>query len=239
LGALAVIGFGSFVVVSAIVGLRLLRIAIRTGEVPELAIGTALFAGGGVGHGLIVASFALHAFPAAMTPIAVLIGNAAASAGAIALAFGVWRMFRPFDRWPRIVIGVIVALLAISLLERLRNIGIVPAPPQVFWTITIGGAVSFAWSAIESLRFHAMMRRRMRIGLADAATTRRFLLWGIAASAAVAIHVCAAVNRFLDPGTIALPLLLVQDALGLTAAIGIWFAFFPPRRRVQGEHVPG
>lgn len=239
MGALAAIGFGSFVLVSAIVGLRLLRIAIRTGEAPELAIGTALFAGGGIGHGLIVASFALHAFPAAVTPIAVLVGNAAASAGAIALAFGVWRMFRPADRWPRLVIAAIVVLLVVSMLERLRNIGIVPAPPQVFWTITIGGAASYAWSAFESLRFHAMMRRRMRIGLADAAITRRFLLWGIAASAAVAIHVCAAVNRFLDPGTIALPLLLVQDALGLTAAIGIWFAFFPPRRRVRSEPVPG
>jgi hypothetical protein len=46
------------------------------------------------------------------------------------------------------------------------------------------------------------------------------------------------VNRFLDPGTIATPLLLVQDALGLTAAIAIWFAFWAPRRRAQNDPVP-
>ena len=229
MGALALIGFGSFVVASAVVGLRLLRIAIRTGEASELAIGTALFAGGGIGHGLIVLSFGLHAFSPSVMPIAVLVGNASASVGAIALVFGVWRIFRPADRWPQAVVAAIVALLLISLFERLRLLAMVPAPPIVFWTFTVASGASYAWSALESMRFHAMLQRRMRIGLADAAMARRFLLWGIAGSAALAIHILSVANRFLDPGTIAPALLIVQDALGLTAAIGIWLAFFPPR----------
>jgi hypothetical protein len=230
LGALAVIGFGSFVLASTVVGLRLLRIAIRTGQAAELAIGTAIFASGGVGHALIVLSFALHVFPAAMTPIAVLVGSAAATAGAIALAFGVWRIFRPADRWPRAVIAAIVALLVLSLFERLRLLTTIPTSPFVFWTFTAGSSASYAWSAYESLRFHAMLQRRIRIGLASAAMARRFLLWGIAGSAALALHVLSAVNRFLDPGTIAPLVLFMQDLLGLAAAIGVWLAFFPPRR---------
>jgi hypothetical protein len=230
LGALAIIGFGSFVLASSVVGLRLLRIAIRTGQTAELAIGTAVFAGGGVGHALIVLSFALHAFPGAMTPIAVLVGNAAASGGAIALALGVWRIFRPADRWPRAIIAAVIASLVLSLLERLRLLTTVPTSPFVFWTFTAGSGASYAWSAYESLRFHAMLRRRIRIGLASPAMAQRFLLWGIAGSAAFALHILSAVNRFLDPGTIAPLVLILQDLLGLAAATGIWLAFFPPRR---------
>jgi len=202
---------------------------VRTGEAAELAIGTALFAGGGIGHGLIVVSFGLHAFSPSVTPIAVMIGNASASVGAIALVFGVWQIFRPADRWPQAVVAPIVALLVISLFERLRQLATVPAAPIVFWTFTIASGASYAWSALESLRFHAMLQRRMRIGLASAAMVRRFLLWGIAGSAALAIHILSVMNRFLDPGTIAPALLVAQDMLGLTAAIGIWLAFFPPR----------
>lgn len=231
MGALAIIGFGSFVTASAVVGVRLLLIATRTGKAPELAIGTAFFAGGGVGYGLIVLAYALRAFPPSVTPIAVLAGNASASVGAIALMFGIWRVFRPADRWPLAVVAPIVALLTISLTERLLHVATLPGAPIVFWTFTLGSGASYAWSELESLRFHAMLQRRMRIGLASAAIARRFLLWGIAGSAAFGIHICAVANRFLDPNTIAPAVLLVQAVLGLTAAIGIWFAFFPPGRR--------
>lgn len=129
-------------------------------------------------------------------PIAVLVGNTSASGSAIALAFGIWRIFRPADRWPIALTAMIVALLSVSLVDRLRNVATLPAPTFVFWSFTIGSGASYAWSAFESLRFHAMLRGRMRIGLASADIAQRFLLWGVAGS----------------------------------AAIGIWFAFFPPRR---------
>jgi len=229
LGALSVAGFGSFVVASFLVGLRLLGIASRTGKAPELAIGTAFLAGGGLGYGLIVLTFALHVFSTPVMPIAVLVGNTSASCGAIALAFGIWRIFRPADRWPVALTALIVTLLAVSFAGRLRNVAVVPAPTFVFWTFTIGSGASYAWIAFESLRFHAILRRRMRIGLADADIVHRFLLWGVAGSAAVGIHVCSAANRFVDPETIHPALLIVQAAFGLSAAIGIWFAFFPRR----------
>ena len=75
-----------------------------------------------------------------------------------------------------------------------------------------------------------MLRRRMRIGLANAELARRFLLWGIAGTSAMGIVISGGVNRFLDPTTLHPALLLLQAAFGLTAAIGIWLAFFPPRR---------
>ena len=168
MGAISIVGFGSFVVASLMVGLRLLGIAMRTGKAPELAIGTAFLAGGGLGYGLVV------------------------------LAFGIWRIFRPADRWPIALMAMIVALLAVSLVGRLRNVAMVPGPTFVFWSFTIGSGASYAWSGFESLRFHAMSRRRTRIGLADGDIAQRFLLWGVAGSATVGIHVCSAANRFLE-----------------------------------------
>ena len=230
LGALSVVGFGSFVVASFLVGLRLLGIASRTGKAPELAIGTAFLAGGGLGYGLIVTAFALHAFSTPVMPIVVLVGNTSASCGAIALAFAIWRIVRPDDRWPIALIASIVVLLSVAFAGRLLNITVIPAPTYVFWSATIGSVASYAWSAFESLRFHARLRRQARIGLGSAEIAQRFLLWGVAGSAAVGIHICSAANRFVDADTIHPALMIVQAAFGLSAAIGIWLAFFPPRR---------
>jgi hypothetical protein len=230
LSAISLIGFGFFVVASFLVGLRLLGIASRTGKAPELAIGTAFLAGGGVGYGLIVTAYVLHAFSAPVMPIVVLVGNTSASCGAIALALGIWRIFRPADRWPLALTALIVALLSLSFAGRLRNVAVVPAPTFVFWSFTIGSGVSYAWSAFEALRIHARLRRQTQIDLGSAAIAQRFLLWGVAGSAAVGIHICSAANRFVDADTIHPALMIVQAAFGLSAAIGIWLAFFPPRR---------
>ena len=40
------------------------------------------------------------------------------------------------------------------------------------------------WGAVESLRYYALMRRRLRLGLADPLVTNRFLLWGLGIGAA-------------------------------------------------------
>jgi hypothetical protein len=39
------------------------------------------------------------------------------------------------------------------------------------------------WGSIEALHYWRMLRRRMRLGLADAVVANRFLLWGIGAVA--------------------------------------------------------
>jgi len=237
LETLAIIGFGSFVTASFVVGLRLLAVALRTGKTPELATGSAFFAGGGCGYGLIVLAFGLRVVPVSMVPVVVLMGITAASVGAIALAFGTWRIFRPSDRWPLGVLAAVLGLLALSLGGRVLHLSQFPASDFVFWSFTAGSCLSYGWTSYESLRFCAMLRRRMRIGLATASMTRRFLLWGIAGIAAVGIYLCAAANRFLDPSTLHPALLLVQAVFGLTAAIGIWFAFFPPLR-ARREAIP-
>ena len=157
-------------------------------------------------------------------------GNTSASCGAIALAFGIWRIFRPHDRWPIALIASIVVLL---------------------WVALRGYACSTSRdhrADVRVLERHDRQRRELRVerlriaalprAAADAGADRlgsaeiaqRFLLWGVAGSAAVGIHICSAANRFVDADTIHPALMIVQAAFGLSAAIGIWLAFFPPRR---------
>jgi hypothetical protein len=230
LGTLAIIGFGSFVVASFVVGLRLLGVAMRTGETPELAIGSAFFASGGCGYGIIIAAMMIPGVPNSLLPIVMLAGTSAASLGALALAFGTRLIFRPADRWPWLMLAAVAIPILLSLGGRLLDLSRFPATEFVFWTFSFGSSLSYGWSAYEALRFYAMLRRRIRIGLGSAHLARRFLLWGIAGIAAVGIYACGAVNRFVDPTTMHPALIVMQAVFGLTAAIGIWFAFFPPLR---------
>ena len=84
------------------------------------------------------------------------------------------------------------------------------------------------------------MRRRLRLGLADALVTNRFLLWGLGIGAAgfgslisVVVQVASGVSMS------ELPLLTLSNSMfGLVAAVLMWVAFVPPaawRRYILGE----
>ena len=60
---LGLIGFGSFLTVSAVVGVRLLLLARRTRRLPELAIGLNFVLAGLIGYGLLIAAESLRVVP--------------------------------------------------------------------------------------------------------------------------------------------------------------------------------
>jgi hypothetical protein len=228
---LSALGFGAFVLASLVVGARLLLLARRTRQAPEFAIGTALFLGGGVGYVLLMLVLGFHAVEGTPASAGVFLGSTATAIGAASLAFGVRRIFRPLDRASAIGVLVAAALLATTLGGRLLDPHRVPAAPWIFWIATTVSAAIYAWSALESFHFHTQMQRRVRLGIAEPALARRFLLWGVAASAAVGMHLASMLSRILV-GTAALPEWLagVKSAFGLVAAAGLWLAFFPSRR---------
>ena len=82
---------------------------------------------------------------------------------------------------------------------------------------------------MEATIYWRKMQRRRQLGLADAVTTQRFLLWGFGACAAFGIFAIqmarTAVTGQLGPSQ------LTRDAasvLGLVTAVFVWTAFFPP-----------
>jgi hypothetical protein len=233
------LGFGAFALASFAVGGRLLLLARRTQQVPEFAIGIALFANGALGYGLVVLGFVLRPFSPFVNSIFLLSGIFLINLGCAALALGVWRIFRPCDAWARwLYIGISASLLAAFALRALDPTRM-PAAPHVFWTFSGVSGLCFAWSGFESLRYGALMRRRMRLGLADPAVVARFYLWGAASLAAAAIYASSMLNRMLAPATILPAILRFQSLLGLAAAVAIWLAFFPPRALRERAPVAG
>lgn len=227
-----VAGFGSFTLASLAIGARLLWLARRTRQIPEAALGTSLFLGG-LGYVPLVLAFRVvtpdHA------PWLLAIGNAVLHAGAIALAVGTWRVFRASERWPVAIAVALGVWLLLSFALRLAHFREMPPPGSVFWTSTLGGAAAYAWSTAESFRCWSMSRRRRRIGLVDAAITRRFALWGVCGACAVGMHVASMVGRIFAGEALPASAVVASSALGLVAAGSLAIAFAPGSKRRARE----
>jgi hypothetical protein len=225
---LSLLGFASFALASLWVGGRLLRLALRTRQAPEAAVGTALVCGGGLGYLFAIGS-RMQLLPADWAGDVRLAGAAFIHLGSAALAVGCWRIFRPGEGWARALCGAIVAALAASFALRLSDPpGAGVSSPLHFWPMQGLGAATFGWCALESARYAALLRRRARLGLADPAMVERFALWATSASCAVGVHVCIMANRFTDPTVVQPALVIGTSALGFVTAATVWLAFFPP-----------
>ena len=91
-----------------------------------------------------------------------------------------------------------------------------------------GRLTLYGWATLEALHQYRLARRRVRLGLTDALVANRFLLWGLATSAAFGIWahgLWQEVSRRNDTTES----YFVAALLGGTCALAIWLAFFPPR----------
>lgn len=235
LGVLEVLAFA---LASTVVGGRLLWLARRTGEAPELAMGLAFLASGAAGFPLLmVAQIVQQASgPTAATHLLLVLGAASTYTGYVGLAVGCWRIFRSAARWPLapIAAGGAALLGALSVVAASPGAGRAATRELAFWSGICVGTLTFAWNAAESFRLHAQLRRRRALGLADAAVVNRVLLWGVGSAAAFAMTVHGLVLRVLAGPVVADGHRLVSSLFGLVAAVAIWLAFFPPaayRRR--------
>ncbi len=225
------IGFGAFFVASLAVGLRLVALALRTRQTPELLIGVAVLGIGPVGFGLQAVAVNVEAYGAA---------EALATAGAVAIAAGLWAklvfnwlVYRPASR---IALGACAALslaVAAHLLAQPLRGSFLDGAQSVRFGAARGAlqAAALGWGGGEALIHWSRMRRRARIGLAEPGLVNRFLMWAISAGAAgigTAIGVIGSLAAGRPP--IEIPWVLAcSSAHGVVAAIGMWLAFAPPR----------
>jgi hypothetical protein len=227
---LALLGYGSFVLVSLVVGVRLLLLWRRTHETPELAIGVTLVAGG-LSYAIAIAAFSIPGLPRIAASLLETISAFSAHLASAALALALRHIFRPTERWARALQLSVTVALAVTFSTRLIDPLAFPPPGFVFWPYALLGAFLYAWSAFESWNCHVLMVRRARIGLAEPDVARRFLLWGVAGAAALGIFLVAMADRLVQPGGMSSWTIALTSALGLVAALGISLAFFPYRRR--------
>jgi hypothetical protein len=225
------IGFGAFFVSSLVIGGRLLLLARRTGQIPEFLIGVAALGMGPFGYGLSMLAFALANQSLALSATLMGSGLLAMQVGAIAQFLFVWTVFRRDSRWARVVIWTAIALLIAGYAGDLIENGLVNRHNAGvwFWISRAARTSVLGWSAFESLRYHRVVRHRVRLGLADPVVAGSFLLWGLGSGAAFTGALIGHATLILTGHSVAeFPLLsLVVSLVGLVAAVSLWLAFLP------------
>ncbi len=233
LGVLALSCLGA---VGAVVGARLVLLARRTREVPELSIGLGLVLITVVGAPL----SSVGRLPALVrTPVGdavFVLGLLCSLAGIQLLYVFTWRVFRAGSQWARgavVLAGIALAVEAAGILiasqrgETMEQI----LPHTRPWGLAIVAmvALAFAWTAVESLRYHARLRRRLALGLSDPVVVNRVLLWGVSGVATSLLCTGLAGSMLFGQTPLRDPLPLAIIALsGIVTSLAWYLAFLPP-----------
>jgi hypothetical protein len=229
----------AFVLVGATVGAKLLWLARRTRALPETLVGAALFLLAAVAWPLLL----IVSAPQPPPGLVLRIGWAGAS---LALALGwsgvflfTWRVFRPGPGWGRWLAGLGISVeLAAGLAGVVRAVGLVdPLELRVAsasgLVLLLGAQAVYLWTALESFRYRALLRRRIPLGLADPLVADRFGLWGwsgVFGFGSIAPAVLAQLSGG-DPNSLASH--LVVAACGLLSSTALYVAFLPPEAYVR------
>jgi hypothetical protein len=225
--------FGLLVpVLMSLLSLRLFRLASRTRQLPEALVGAYfLMAPFGISLAIRVDRFAPELAPWARAG-----ANALFTLSGVALLLFAWIVFRRDALWARALaacgsIGVVALWLAGF------PLGAYQTGANFFLLLPV--YASYLWVFLESLHYHALLRRRLRIGLADPVVTNRFLLFAIWTGGVVAITLLGLIGAlaqlqagtFRDGGGLGDPVLLgITRLLSLPIAVSIWLTFLAPRR---------
>jgi len=219
-----------------VVGSRLVLLARRTRQLPELLLGGALLLGGTLGGPLEAASVAIRSESGHAIAGPLLLAGKIAGFGALACqAVFIRRVFRPREAWAGALVAVIL-LCPIGALYGYATHGAFAAAeiPWAWFWIDLGARVTASvWLAVEGGIYYRMMKRRLHLGLAEPLVTNRFLLWTMAAGCSIVMLLTAVPPMLLDPAEYArlLTLDLVVFSIAGAAVSGLYtLTFLPPKR---------
>lgn len=219
------------------VGARLLRIAARTHQTPELAIGLSYVLTAGFGFPPLILASQLRASQPDLGQMLLVFAQFPICAGLFATSLGAWRIFRPAARWPGVLIALIWgstatfvgrAILAEDYLDfRVES-----------WNAILAGTLGWVWMSVESFLLWSKLRKRARFGLASPEVTNRVLLWGVSSVAAIVSSAMGRIQIEIADLDVKSFVALAHSADLWACAIAMWLAFFPPvayRRRVAAQ----
>lgn len=224
----------AFVAVSALLGVRLLLLARRTRALPELALGIAFLLVGALGYPLGLLS-AAQAAPEPLARAGFALSNLAVAVGSAAVFVFTRVVFRPDARWARALVslaaGLLAAQAAFGVARALRGDPASFGVPDLGFSLRQAlTAFSYGWTAVEALRYHALLRRRLVLGLAEVALVNRFALWAIAGAGAFSGSAVMSGVSLTGAAPWEDPLALSAVGLGgVVAAVCAALAFMPPR----------
>jgi hypothetical protein len=219
-----------------IVGGRLVMLARRTKQLPELLLGGALLLGGVLGGPLEAASVSLRAETGnAIAGTLLLAGKIASLAALICHANFVRCVFRPRERWAWLLVAVMIACPVAALFGYSAHGAFATSeiPWSWFWIDLSARIIGSTWLAAEGAIYYGMMKRRLRLGLAEPLVTNRFLLWTMAGGLSIVIMFTSVPPMFLDPVADASLLtldLFVFSIAGVGISVLYFLTFLPPER---------
>jgi hypothetical protein len=233
-----------FVLAASTVGLRLLALARRTGQLPELLVGAGFSLIGLLGYPLAMLSgFGRGAVSEVHLGVWVA-GVLVMDVGLACLYAFTARVFRP-GPWGWALAVLLAATSVVSALGTLSALQAAPPDAPSFrvsaaWTLfgQLGSGAGFGWIGVESWLQFQMARRRRSLGLSDPAVANRFLLFVLFALCCMGMN--AANSAALAAGVSAVssvPVQLAMTVLGLGASACMYLAFLPPpayRRWLSG-----
>jgi hypothetical protein len=238
-GSFYLVGTLAFVLISLVIGTRLVRLSLRTGERPELYLGLGILGTAVLGYGMQIGSVLVRGGPDGdnVTPLAVgltAVGKFLHDAGVTLVLFFVLTVFRKDDRRARALFGAATLLIwtgviGLGFTTGYRDI----FERNLFWWLEYAVIWTYPlWGAFESLRYHAMMRKRQRLGLADPLVANRFLLWALGSLGTFAATWLASWPMVLPDPTAARGLetfnYLSTAAVGIATVTIYLLAFLPP-----------
>ncbi len=231
------------------VGLRMLQLSRRTGKRPELLIGLSLLLGGTVGATLEAAGMGAgqgELGPAAAGRL-LFAGKLFVAASLVCQCLFIRTVFRPGEAWSAALVSGILAIPAVAFAGFAASGTFATGElPLTWFSVELVGRVAASiWLVAEALRYYAMMKKRLALGLADPVVTNRFLLWAFAGLGGIVLMLTS-VPPALFPGNQSLLMsldLLVFACFGCAISIAYGLAFFPPARYLDwldgGSEAPG
>jgi len=212
-----------------VVGARLLKLASRTGQVPERLLGVLfLFSS---------ASYLAYVSPMVFnedwlwTPLSFL-GRVLYLPIPALLAIFTRQVFRPKSRWAVWFVWASVVLPVAGVGGSALGgdwEGYSLANPW-FWAEWVGYTLPFGWAGAEAFSQYAKARRRRKHGLCDPIVCNRFLLWGIYAVLTViaSLLILPMYAHYARHGEFAAIWDRLVGAAEIASIAAIWVVFFAP-----------
>ncbi len=234
-GASPLLGLGVVLQLVACVGVgaRLLWLAARTRELPELCLGSAFVLLGGLGYPLAIAARAGWFGDDATAWLTAAL--AAQNGAALAVYLMNARVFHAGERPVELAVWTVAVGFVASMCGSWA-VGLAEAVDQGPWYY-LGfwlRAGAFLWAAADSTAYSLQLRRRLALGLADPVVVDRFRLWSIATIAiSLGFAVFLAGRLVPDASPTSGWVLATTSGASAVSAVAMWLAFVPPRRYLE------
>jgi len=228
---LGAVGLIAFAVSSLAIGVRLLMLGRRTRGIPELAIGLGFVIGCVAGYvpETIVLSTDFMSPEREATVLAVT--QVAIRLAAVSVLVFTHYVFRSREAWAKGFAVLVIVALATSWLAFPYTRIYAENSRDLFWydLFAVARSLTVAWGAAESLVYYVKSRRRMRLGLAEALVTNRFLLWGIGLASLTLLMASTLLASAMGVDPAVSGWVLAESFAGLVGASTLWLTFFPSK----------